>query len=75
MHRQYTYIVRKYIIICMCLGSCSAESANEFYIFRQCTYIVFIFIVPKKTKTTDKLSKKSRNKRCFNVFLVVTDYS
>ena len=47
--------------------SCFAASANEFYIFEQCTYIVFILLY-EKAETAAKLSKQSRNKRRSNRF-------
>jgi hypothetical protein len=37
-----------------------ALSANEFYIFRQCTYIAFILQCNESLNTTAKLYKKSR---------------
>ena len=43
--------------------SCFTASEKEFYIFQQCTYIVFS-LQCQKAQTTDKMSKNSRNKHC-----------
>ena len=48
--------------------SCFTVSEKEFYIFQQCTYIVFS-LQCQKAQTTDKMSKNSRNKHCSNGFL------
>ena len=47
--------------------SCFAAIANVFYIFRQCTYIVYI-LQCQSPKTTAKLSNKLTNKRRSKVF-------
>jgi hypothetical protein len=60
-----TYIVEKYLnlfvraletgrksILCWAFLPCFEASANELYIFRQCTYIVFIMQCKKKPKAT-----------------------
>ena len=43
--------------------ACFAASVNQFYIYRQCTYIVFILQCQNVKKTTTKVSEKSRNMR------------
>jgi hypothetical protein len=45
--------------------SCFAVSENEFYIYRQCTFVVLKCQSPERT---GKLSKKSRNMRLSHLF-------
>jgi hypothetical protein len=50
--------------------SCFAASANELYISRQCTPIVYI-LQWQKPKTNAKLSKESRSKSRSNRFIFI----
>jgi hypothetical protein len=65
----YMYETGRKASLWQALLSCFASSANEFYILRQCTYIVFILQCQKKPKETAKLSKKSRNTYHSHCFL------
>ena len=72
---QYTYIIGKYIIRLQPLRNTKQDRKarkDQFYVFRQCTYIVFItkqVLLTQETQTKSVNIQSSTRKRNINLSL------